>query len=72
MCYGFMNYYPVESGTGFCVSYEEMDQCEVDYYYWWLDNGQTRSAFSVLPLLFSTLLTDWTVLYSNSGLLALR
>ena len=62
MCYGFMNYYPVESGTGFCVSYEEMDQCEVDDYYWWLNNGQTQSTYSVLLLLLSTLLTYWAIL----------
>ena len=59
-----MNYYPVESGTGFCVSYEEMDQCEVDDYYLWLNNYQTRSTYSVL-LLLSTLLTYCTILYST-------
>ena len=64
-----MNYYPVESGTGFCVLYEEMDQCEFEDYYWWLNNGQTRSTYSVLPLL-STLLTYWAILRVKLTVLA--
>ena len=50
MCYGFMNYYPVEAGTERCVSWEEYDQCAIEDY----ENSQTRSTvYSTLILLAS-------------------
>jgi len=56
MCYGFMNYYPVETGTGSCISYGSYDECEILDYYEYLDNAANGLSWSALLAMMSLFL----------------
>lgn len=46
MCFGLMNYYPKEADIGMCISYKDMDACEVAD---WRDDlkDKTNSAMKI-------------------------